>query len=164
MDDGLTEDEVIQGTATYLLGKGKTTKTEIRKIARASRKEHGVDLCVYKGTPEGRGNLYFVEAKGNLKVAKDNLREAKKSNFLTEFRWGISQIILRIDYASNKNNRIYGIAIPKTEPPRCLRLIRDNWALKTLGIRLFCAYRDDNGELFAQELTPSKIYTEVKGK
>ncbi len=70
MDDGLTEDEVIQGTATYLLGKGKTTKTEIRKIARASRKEHGVDLCVYKRYARGRGNLYFVEAKGTSKWPK----------------------------------------------------------------------------------------------
>ena len=161
MDDGLTEDEVIQGTATYLLGKGKTTKTEIRKIVSVLRaKEHGVDLCVYKGTPEGAA-ISISSKQREPQSSKDNLREAKEVQFPDRVPLGYfaNHLTHRLRL-QQENNRIYGIAIPKTELPRCLRLIRDNWALKTLGIRLFCAYRDDNGELFAQELTPSKIYTE----
>ncbi len=159
----LTEDEVIEGTINYLMSKGKTAKTQARAIANASRKEHGVDIYMYKGTESGRGNLYFIEAKGNIKITADGFYEEKKSDFMTEFRWAISQIVLRVKYASNKNNKIYGIAIPKAELDRCIKLIGDNWALKTLGIRLFSAYRDENG-LYADELVPSKIYTEVKGK
>ena len=114
MDNGLTEDEVIKARRLTYSAKGKTTKTEIRKIARASRKEHGVDLCVYKGTPEGRQSL-FRRSKGNLKVAKDNLREAKEVQFPDRVPLGYFANHLTHRLRLNKNNRIYGIAIPKTE-------------------------------------------------
>ena len=76
----------------------------------------------------------------------------------TNFRWAISQIILRITVDSTKNNYIYGIAIPNSEIKRAIKLIENNWALKHLKIRLYGAYRNDEGELTAIEYCPRDIY------
>lgn len=164
MSNELTENEVIDGVKNYLrFAKGKSTNRNILSKADADKKEHGVDLALKLSNDKGNGNYYYIEAKGNLKI-EDGKKVVKKSDFMTEFRWAISQIVLRIKTASNKNNRIYGIAIPRSEKERCLSLIKDNWALRNLGVRLYCAYREKDGELTAEELTPSQIYTEVKGK
>ena len=149
----LAENDVIKGVKNFLLAKGKTSRSDVRCSANAEKKEHGIDLKIYKGTANGRGNIYHIEAKGDILASGDK----KKTNFLTEFRWAVSQIILRINHPSNKNNRIYGIAIPAYEKDRCIKLIKNNWALKELGIRLYCAYKKD-GKLTADEYTPKDLY------
>ena len=83
----MTENEVIKGVANYLLQKGTTKKKEVKISADAERKEHGVDIVVHLGN-----NRYFIEAKGS----KRSNGEQMKSRFNTNFRWAISQIILRI--------------------------------------------------------------------
>ena len=52
----------------------------------------------------------------------------------------------------------FGIAVPKTEKADCLRLMENNKGLKKLKVRLYLAYKADNGEYFAEEMKPSDIY------
>ncbi len=152
--DLLTEDEVIEAVINYLNTKGNT---EIRKIVHrsdASRKEHGVDLQVKLSNDKGNGNNYFIEAKGNKRADGIPMRSTTNTNF----RWAISQIILRITVDSTKNNYIYGIALPNSEIKSAIKLIENNWALKHLKIRLYGAYYNDEGELKAIEYCPRDIY------
>ena len=152
--DLLTEDEVIEAVINYLNTKGNT---EIRKIVHrsdASRKEHGVDLQVKLSNDKGNGNNYFIEAKGNKRADGTPMRSTANTNF----RWAISQIILRITVDSTKNNYIYGIALPNSEIKSAIKLIENNWALKQLKIRLYGAYYNDEGELTAIEYCPRDIY------
>lgn len=150
----LTENQVIQGVQNYLLQKGKTTQRKVTSSADASKKEHGVDLVMQLGNGAGKYNVYFIEAKGNLTSKGASL----KSDFMTNFRWAVSEIILRIDKPSDWNNRIYGIAIPNSEYPKCVKKIQENWAFSTLKIRIYGAYRDSDGNLTAHEYLPW-IYT-----
>ena len=82
-----------------------------------------------------------------------------RSTYNTNFRWAISQIILRIQVDSTKNNYIYGIAMPKSDIEKCIKLISNNWALRHLKIRLYGAYFD-NGQLTAKEYLPKDIYSD----
>ena len=152
--DLLTEDEVIEAVINYLNTKGNT---EIRKIVHrsdASRKEQGVDLRIKLSNEKGNGNNYFIEAKGNKRADGTPMRSTTNTNF----RWAISQIILRITVDSTKNNYIYGIALPNSEIKSAIKLIENNWALKHLKIRLYGAYYNDEGELKAIEYCPRYIY------
>ena len=56
-----------------------------------------------------------------------------------------------------KYNHIYGIALPKSDAERCRNLIKKNWALKHLKIRLYGAFYKD-GQLTAVEYLPKDIY------
>lgn len=152
--DQLTENQVIEGVINYFKSKGSTKKKEVIARSDASSKEHGVDLRIKLMNEKKRGNNYFIEAKGNLKA--DGTPMSSTSN--TNFRWAISQIILRIHVDSRKYNYIYGIAMPNSEIQGCIKLIRSNWALKHLKIRLYGAFFDENGCLTAIEYVPSKIY------
>ena len=152
--DLLTEDEVIEAVINYLNTKGHT---EVRKVVHrsdASRKEHGVDIRVKLSNDKGNGNNYFIEAKGNKRADGTPMRSTANTNF----RWAISQIILRITVDSTKNNYIYGIALPDSEIKSAIKLIENNWALKHLKIRLYGAYCNDDGELTAKEYYPKDIY------
>lgn len=80
-----------------------------------------------------------------------------KSSCNTNFRWAPSQVILRIEVDSRKYNHIYGIALPKSDAERCRNLIKKNWALKHLKIRLYGAFYKD-GQLTAVEYLPKDIY------
>ncbi len=151
--DFLTENEVIQGVANYLAQKGRTSQKRLIRKSDATTKQHGVDLLFKLENDKGNGNWYYIEAKGNVKASGDPM----SSTWNTNFRWAISQIILRIKVDSTRNNYIYGIAMPRSDIEKCIKLIQDNWALKKLKIRLYGAYRD--GEILtAIEYTPSKIY------
>lgn len=150
--DLLTEDEVIRAVINYLSTKGHTEVRRVVHRSDASRKEHGVDLQVKLSN--SKGNNYFIEAKGNKRADGAPMRSSANTNF----RWAISQIILRITVDSTKNNYIYGIAIPNSEVRCAIKLIENNWALGHLKIRLFGAYRNDEGELFAIEYCPRDIY------
>lgn len=152
--DYLTENQVIEGVGNYLRHKGHTTQKRVLNKSDAEKKEHGVDLLVKLENEARHGNRYFIEAKGNLKADGSRM----KSSCLTNFRWALSQIILRIEVDSRKNNYIYGIAMPKSDIEKCIALIRGNWALKHLKIRLYGAYIKENGELFAREYLPRDIY------
>lgn len=134
--------------------KGRTSNRRVINEANAEIKEHGIDLCFKLSNDAGRGNLYMIEVKGNLK--SDGL--AMKSNFLTNFRSAISEIVLRIKVDSTRNSYIYGIAIPDSEFSRCKHLIENNWALKHLKIRIYGAYRLDKNTFDANEYTPKDIY------
>ncbi len=151
--DLLTENEVIEGTKNYLLQKGRTSRKYAIRQAEACIKQHGIDLLCKLENDKGHGNLYFIEAKGNLRSD----RSPMSSKWSTNFRWAISQIILRIKVNSTRNNYIYGIALPRSDAEKAIQLIRDNWALKSLKIRLYGAYRDGD-TLTAIEYTPSQIY------
>jgi hypothetical protein len=155
--DFLTENQVIEGVRNFLFEKGRTTNRKSQS-ADAEIKEHGVDLVVKLADKSGKGNYYFVEAKGNLKNDGTKMRSSGNTNF----RWAISQIILRIKVDSRNYNYIYGIAMPDSEISNCMKLIRENWALKHLKIRLYGAYRDDNDKLFAKEYLSREIYKEKK--
>ena len=152
--DYLTENQVIKGVQNYLHNKGRTTQKRVINKSDAATKEPGVDLLIKLENDKKHGNWYFIEAKGNLKADGT----AMKSSYLTNFRWAISQIILRIKVDSRHNNYIYGIAMPRSDIKKCIKLIHENWALKHLKIRLYGAYIDDNGELTALEYLPSEIY------
>ena len=152
--DLLTENEVIDAVINYLNSKGNTQITKILRRSDASQKQHGVDLQVKLVNEKGNGNNYFIEAKGNKKSDGAIMRSSANTNF----RWAISQILLRIKVDSTKNNYIYGIAIPNSEIKNAIKLIHDNWALKKLKIRLYGAYYNENGELNAIEYCPSDIY------
>lgn len=79
------------------------------------------------------------------------------STYDTNFRWALSQIVLRIKVDPRNYNYIYGIAMPKSDIIKCIKLIHDNWALKHLKIRLYGAFYD-NGQLTATEYLPKDIY------
>lgn len=158
-NDFLTEDEVIQGVANYLLHKGKTSQKRVIVMADAKKKEHGVDLKIKLENDQKRGNLYFIEAKGNKRSDGRKMR----SSWNTNFRWAISQIILRMNVDSRKNNYIYGIAVPESTIGKCKKLIADNWALHHLKLRLYGAYWE-NGQLTAKEYCPKDIYVRRETK
>lgn len=149
----MNEDNVIDGVINYL--KDKNRKRDGFKVQRANAKdrEHGVDIVGVTYSGNIKSNRYYIEAKGTLK-AKDN--SEKRSSFDIEFRWAISQIILRMNELSGAT--VYGIAVPETEKDMYLRLMRDNKGLKKLGVRLYLSYRADNGEYYAKELKPTDIY------
>ena len=150
----LTENEVITGVESFLKCKGITEVKRVVNKADASVKEHGIDIHFKLENKNGNGNHYFIEAKGNKRSDGTVMR----SSFNTNFRWSISQIILRIKVDPRKYNYIYGIAVPNSEIPKCIDMIRGNWALKHLKIRLFGALRNENGTLTAIEYKPSRIY------
>ena len=110
-------------------------------------------FAAYTTSNEIVSTRYYIEAKGVLR-AKDDAE--KKSRFDTEFRFAISQIILRMKELSTAT--IYGIAVPKTEKDYRLKLLKNNKGLKTLKMRLYFAYQAENGECYAEELTPKDIY------
>lgn len=152
--DYLTENQVITGVENYLRHKGRTKQRRVISKSDAEKKERGVDLLIKLENDKKHGNWYFIEAKGNLRADGTPM----KSSYLTNFRWAISQIILRIEVDSRRNNYIYGIAMPKSDVEKCIKLIKKNWALKHLKIRLYGAYIDDNGKENAQEYLPRNIY------
>lgn len=154
--DYLTEDEVIQGVSHYLLHKGKTSHRRVIVMADTRKKEHGVDLKIKLENDQKRGNVYFVEAKGNKHADGTKMR----SSWNTNFRWAISQIVLRMHVDSRRNNYIYGIAVPNVQIEKCIELIENNWALKHLKLRLYGAYWD-NGQLTAKEYCPRDIYKDT---
>lgn len=149
----MNEDNVIDGVINHL--KDKNRKRDGFKVQRANAKDgdHGIDIKAQAYSGNTVSNRYYIEAKGTLK-AKDN--SEKKSKFETEFRWAISQIILRMKELSGATT--YGIAVPMTEKDDCLRLMRNNKGLRQLKIRLYLAYKADNGEYYAEEMKPSDIY------
>ncbi len=150
----MNEDNVIDGVINYL--KDKNRKRDDFKILHRSYAkdgDHGIDIKCAAYSGDTISNRFYIEAKGTLR-AKDN--SEKKSKFETEFRWAISQIILQMKELSAATT--YGIAIPKTEEDDCLRLMRSNKGLKKLGVRLYLAYKAENGEYYAEEMKPSEIY------
>lgn len=149
----LTEDEVIQGVENFLMHKGRTAQKRLIRKSSAEQKEHGVDLIYKLENEHKRGNWYFIEAKGNKKPDGSEMR----SSWNTNFRWAISQILLRIKVDSRNNNYIYGIAVPNADIEKCIKLIHDNWALKHLKIRLYGAFYDGE-QLTAKEYLPKDIY------
>ena len=108
--DFLTENQVIQGVENYLKQKGRTSHKRVICKADAKKKEHGVDLAVKLENERKNGNWYFIEAKGNLKANGSKM----KSSCSTNFRWVLSQIILRIEVDPTRYNHNYGIAMPKS--------------------------------------------------
>ena len=105
--DFLTENEVIEGVQNFLNQKGNTTQKRIINKSDAQKKERGVDLIIKLENNQKRGNKYFIEAKGN----KNADGTAMRSSYNTNFRWAISQIVLRINVDSRKNNYIYKLAL-----------------------------------------------------
>ena len=154
--DYLTEDEVIKGVANYLQHKGKTSQKRVIVMADTQKKEHGVDLKIKLENEQKRGNLYFIEAKGNKRADGKKMR----SSWNTNFRWAISQIVLRMNVDSRRNNYIYGIAVPNVQVQKCIELIESNWALKHLKLRLYGVYWE-NGQLTAKEYCPKDIYKDT---
>ncbi len=151
--DWLTENEVIEGVENFLTRKGRTVIKRVIKKSNAEKKESGIDLEIKLENSSGNGNLYFIEAKGNVRSDGRKMR----SRCTTNFRWAISQIILRIKVDSRNYNYNYGIAMPKSDIEECIELIRENWALKHLKIRLYGAFYD-KGQLTAKEYLPRNIY------
>ena len=152
--DYLTENEVIEGVENFLRHKGKTTQKRLINKSDAEKKERGVDLKFKLENDKKNGNWYFIEAKGNMRADGNPM----KSSYLTNFRWAISQIVLRINVDSRRNNYIYGIAMPLSDIEKCKKKISSNWALKHLKIRLYGAYFDNKGQLTAKEYLPKDIY------
>lgn len=152
--DWLTEDEVIAGVENYLKQKGRTENKRVINKSSAKKKEHGVDLVMKLENSSGNGNWYFIEAKGNVRSDGKKMKSLCKTNF----RWALSQIILRIRIDSRNYNYNYGIAMPKSDIEKCIPLINGNWALKELKIRLYGAFYDE-GQLTAKEYLPATIYT-----
>ena len=96
--DLLTENEVIDAVISYFNTKGRTEVKKVVSRADAAQKEHGVDLQIKLANARGNGNKYFIEAKGNKRTDGTAMR----STFNTNFRWAISQIILRVKVDSTK--------------------------------------------------------------
>ena len=150
----MNEDDVVKGVKNYLEFKNSHRDDfVVKKVASAEKREKGVDLYGYCKSGKNKSNRYYIEAKGTLK-ASDNSK--KKSSFNTEFRWAVSQIVLRMEEFNNA--AIYGIAIPKEKKDGCLRLMRKSKGLAKLKVRLYLADKDENGKLFAEEMNPSDIY------
>lgn len=150
--DLLTEDEVIKAVENYLSQKGHTSNKRLINKADAKKKQRGVDLIFKLENAKKNGNWYFIEAKGNLKSDGTPMR----SSYNTNFRWAVSQIVLRIQVDSRNNNYIYGIAMPNSEIEKCIKLFGGNWALRHLKIRLYGAYKNGD-ELTAKEYLPKDI-------
>ena len=150
----MNEDDVIDGVINFLKDKNRK-RDDFRVLHRSYAKngDHGIDIKCAAYSGKAISNRYYIEAKGTLR-ARDN--SEKKSKFETEFRWAISQIILQMREVSGAAT--YGIAVPMTEKESCLRLMRSNKGLKKLRVRLYLAYKTENGEYFAEELKPGKIY------
>ena len=150
----MNEDNVIDGVVNYLKEKNRH-RDGFRVLHRSCAKDgdKGIDLKCAAYSHGIISNRYYIEAKGTLK-AEDN--SEKKSYFRTEFRWAISEIILRMKEFSAAT--VYGIAIPEAEKDKCLRLMRNNKGLKKLGVRLYLSYKAENGEYFAKEMKPKDIY------
>ena len=155
----MTENEVIQGVENFLRQKGQTSHKRVIHRADAAKKEHGVDLVLKLENERKRGNWYFIEAKGNLRADGSRMT----SSWNTNFRWALSQIILRIGVDSRKYNHIYGIAMPRSDAEKCRKLIQDNWALMHLGIRLYGAFYEGE-QLTAVEYCPKDIYHVKRGR
>ena len=151
--DFLTENEVIQGVENFLMQKGHTVQKRLLNKSDAEKKEHGVDLLIKLENELGRGNRYIIEAKGNKRKDGTPMRSSSRTNFC----WAISQIILRMNVDSRNNNYIYGIAMPRSDIEKCRALIRGNWAMKHLKIRLYGAFYE-GGQLTAKEYLPRTIY------
>ena len=113
--DWLTEDEVIAGVENYLKQKGRTENKRVINKSSAKKKEHGVDLVMKLENSSGNGNWYFIEAKGNVRSDGKKMKSLCKTNF----RWALSQIILRIKIDSRNYNYNYGIAMPKIGRASC---------------------------------------------
>ncbi len=158
--DLLTEDQVIQGVENFLRQKGRTVQKILIKKSSASKKERGVDLIFKLQNERKWGNRYFIEAKGNLKADGSEMT----STYNTNFRWALSQIILRIKVDSRRYNYIYGIAMPRSDVEKCIGLICDNWALRYLKIRLYGSFYDDEGNLTAKEYLPKYLYRKASDK
>lgn len=155
----MNEDNVLDGVINYLKEKNRHRDGfKVLKRCYAKDGDQGIDLKCAAYSGKTISNWYYIEAKGTLK-AKDN--SEKKSKFETEFRWAISQIVLQMKELSSAT--VYGIAVPETEEASCLRLMRDNKGLKRLGVRLYLAYKAENGEYFARELRAGEIYGQKKG-
>ncbi len=152
--DMLTEDQVIEGVINYFNTKGSTKIKEVKQKADTAQKQRGIDLRLKLKNEKGNGNNYFIEAKGTLRADGAVMRSSMNTNF----RWAISQIILRITVDSTRYNYIYGIAVPNSEIPKCVRLIKNNWALKLLKVRLYGSFYDSDGKLTAIEYSPKNIY------
>ncbi len=150
----LTEDQVIEGVANFLKQKGRTVNKSVKRLAEASKRQHGIDLHIKLADEKNQGNNYFIEAKGNIR--SDG--QAMRSSFTTNFRWALSQIVLRMRVDSRRNNYIYGVAMPDSEIKKAIAMIEGNWALKELKVRLYGAFRCDEGTLFAKEYSPKDIY------
>ncbi len=150
----MNEDNVIDGVINYLKEKNRK-RDSFRVIHRSYAKDgdHGIDLKCAAYSGKLISNRYYIEAKGTLKAKDDS---EKRSKFETEFRWAVSQIILQMSELSGAT--VYGIAVPQMEKDSCLRLMRDNRGLKKLGVRLYLAYKAENGEYYAEELTRKDIY------
>lgn len=116
----MNEDDVLTGVVNFLKYKHRRRDNfVIDHLASAKEREHGIDLKAHAMSGRHISNRYYIEAKGTLK-AKDNT--PKSSQFDTEFRWAISQIILQMGEFSEAT--VFGIAVPKTEKADCLRLSR----------------------------------------
>lgn len=152
--DWLTENEVIAGVENFLMQKGRTANKRLISKSDAEKKEQGADLRFKLENERKNGNMYIIEAKGSLKADGSKMKSSSRTNF----RWAISQIILRIEVDSRKYNYIYGIAMPKSDIEHNMKLIQNNWALKYLKIRLYGAFRDKEGQLTAIEYLPKNIY------
>ena len=150
----MNEDNVIDGVVNYLKDKMRH-RDDFRVLHRSYAKDgdKGIDLKCAAYSNGIISNRYYIEAKGTIK-AKDNSK--KKSKFETEFRWTISQIILQMKEFSSAT--VYGIAIPESERKECLRLMVHNNGLTKLKIRLYLAYKKENGEYYAKEMKPKDIY------
>lgn len=152
----MNENDVVEGVWNYLKDKhGSRDGFKYLERADAKKGDHGVDLKCAAYSGKLISNRYYIEAKGTLK-AKDN--SPKKSKFQTEFRWAVSQIVLRMQEWSKAT--IYGIAVPATEKESCLKIMRSSKGLKLLGVRLFLAYEANDGKYYAEEMKPGKIYTQ----
>ena len=151
----MNEDNVIDGVINYLKSdlQKRGRKFVVDKRAQAKDNDHGIDLRGHALSNGKWSTRYYVEAKGTRKVGDNS---EKSSPFEYEFRWAVSQIVLQMKEFSSATN--YGIAIPMTEKKTALRLMKNNKGLKSLKIRLYLAYKADNGEYFAQELTPKDVY------
>lgn len=150
----MNEDNVIDGVINFLREKNRH-RDDFRVLHRAYAKDgdKGIDLKCAAYSKGIISNRYYIEAKGTLK-AKDN--SEKRSKFETEFRWAISQIILQMKEFSEA--ACYGIAVPESEKDDCLKLMQDNKGLAKLKVRLYLAYKAENGEYFAEEMLPKEIH------
>ena len=80
--DLLTENEVIQGVENFLKQKGTTSHRRVIHKADAGKKEHGVDLVLKLENENKHGNWYFIEAKGNLKADRSEMKSSCNTNFI----------------------------------------------------------------------------------
>ena len=147
----LTDDETALGALNFLSQKGRTVNKRLLKHA---KQPHGIDLVVKLENEKGRGNRYFITAKGNLQYDGTKVRP-----FIDPVLYlALMQMILRINVSSTRYNYIYGVAVPESEIPQCIALIRGNKAFMQLKIRLYGVYTE-KGRLCATEYLPKEIYS-----